>query len=179
MRETYLIHFAVHLCDLILKSHFSHSFSLILLTERHLILLLHFLALYLPWKQLLWFVKKKALNLKLNLFHLRVLLVKSFMIFMISVAHVFLKLSAELLKFSYFLLISLTFRGLKFRGQHLGSRWGIVSFQRIYHRFVHGSLCRQTFLCLCQLWLHLIILLLKKSLLLFEFCLLKTQLKDS
>ena len=94
------------------------------------------------------------------------------MILVLSVAQVLLQLPAEIFKLSYFILVGLTLRGLQLRGQHLSSRGGIVSFQGVDHRFVHGCLGDQPFLGLRKLTLHLIILLLKEGFLLFEFRLL-------
>jgi hypothetical protein len=54
-----------------------------------------------------------------------------------------------------------------------------MSFQGIYHGFVHGGLSNKALLSLSELRLHLIVLLLKERLLLLEFCLLQAQLLGS
>jgi len=98
---------------------------------------------------------------------------------MISVAHVFLELPAEILELGDFVLVGLPLRSLKLGCQHLSCGGGIVSFQGIYHGLVHGGLGNKALLSLSQLRLHLIVLLLKERLLLLEFCLLQAQLYGS
>ena len=92
---------------------------------------------------------------------------------MISVTHIFLELSPEILELSDLFLVGLPLRSLKLGCQHLSCGGGIVSFQGVDHGLVHGGLGNKALLSLSQLRLHLIVLLLKKRLLLLKFCLLQ------
>lgn len=106
--ETSLIYLTLHLRYLVLIPHLSHCFKLLPLRDRHLVLLLELFALNLPGKQLLGFVQQQAFDLELNLFHLRVLLIHSFVVLMVPITHVFLQSPPELFELRNLILVGLS-----------------------------------------------------------------------